>query len=177
MLLACTHANAATVDCDGEPTRVLQPAAHAATDARAYWLDDARIRWPKQPADARYRLVASAAAGLRAQPGKPVAGADRAFVLDAASTVPEASAERFGFVGDGASLALPDDARAALRELLRGQVLLVREDARGNVADATYLQTPGALDVLYAAADSDPSPLGATPGRGATANTDRLSAC
>ena len=168
MLLACTHAHAATADCDGEPARVLQPVAHAATDARAYWLDDAHIRWPKQPADARYRLVASAAAGLRAERAKPVAGADRSFVLAAASAVPEALAERFGFVGDGASLVLPGDARAALRELLRGQVLLVREDARGNVADATYLQTPGALDVLYAAADSDPAPLGATPGKGAT---------
>ena len=59
-------------------------------------------------------------------------------------------------------------ARSGLRDLLRGQAMLVREDARGNVVDATYLQTPGALDALYAAAADDRSPLGATPGDGTT---------
>ena len=169
LLLAASGGASADIDhCDGDSPPVLQPVAHAATDARAYWLDDARIRWAGQPVDARYRLVASTTAQLRIQAGVPVAGADQAYALSASTDVPAEVAARFRFVGDGATLALPQDARAGLRALLRGQVLLVREDARGNVIDATYLQTPGALDALYAEAANDRAPLGATPGGGST---------
>ena len=168
LLVVCGNVHAATDACDGDGVRVLQPVAHQAIDARAYWLDDARIRWPGQPADARYRLVVSAAAGLQVERGKPVAGADRSHRLSLSSEVPDDVAARFRFVGDGATLALPDDGRSRLRDLLRAQAMLVREDARGNVVDATYLQTPGVLDAVYAAAAGDRAPLGATPGDGTT---------
>jgi pullulanase/glycogen debranching enzyme len=163
LLATCGPAHAAIADCDGDSVRLLQPVAHKATDARAYWLDDSRIRWPGQPADARYRLVTSASAGLKVEHGRPVAGADHSHVLLPASEAPDPIALRFRFIGDGATLALPDDGRSGLRDLMRGQAMLVREDMAGNVVDATYLQTPGALDVLYAAAADDHPPLGATP--------------
>ena len=168
LLAVCGNTYAATDACDGDGVRVLRPVAHTATDARAYWLDDSRIRWPGQPADARYRFVTSTSAGLRVERGRPVAGADRSHALSSSNDVPDDVAARFRFIGDGATLALPDDARPGLRELLRGQAMLVREDARGNVVDATYLQTPGALDALYATAADDRAPLGATPGDGTT---------
>jgi pullulanase len=168
LIAVCGNTYAAIDACDGDSVRVLQPVAHKATDARAYWLDDTTIRWPKQPVDARYSLVVSASAHLQVEPGKPVAGADHSHALLPASEVPDDIAARFRFVGDGATLALPSDAHAVARELLRGQVLLVREDAQGNVAEATYLQTPDALDALYAAAADDRAPLGATPGGGTT---------
>ena len=47
-----------------------------------------------------------------------------------------------------------------LRELHRQQLLLVQEDADGRVLRATRLQSPGALDALYAAAAD--AELGAT---------------
>ena len=164
----CGPAHAAIADCDGDSVRVLQSVAHKAVDARAYWLDDTRIRWPGQPGDARYRLLTSASAGLQVERGKPVSGADRSDALLASGHLPGDVARRFRFVGDGATLALPVDVHAHLRGLLRGQALLVREDAGGNVVDATYLQMPGALDALYAAAADDRVPLGASPGGGAT---------
>lgn len=168
LLAVCGTARAGIEDCNGDVARVLQPVAHAATDARAYWLDDTRIRWPGQPADARYRLVASASAALVVERGKPVAGAERSHALHPSDALPQKLVERFRFVGDGASLELPIEAKAGVRELLRGQVLLVREDARGNVVDATYLQAPGALDALYAEAGDDRAPLGASPNGDAT---------
>jgi len=168
LLAVCGNAHAAADACDGDGIRVLQPVAHKATDARAYWLDDTRIRWPGLPANARYRLVASTSAGLQVERGKPVKGADRAYILSVADSVPAATAARFRFVGAGATLALPEDARAGLRDLLGSQALLVREDAHGNLVDATYLQSPGALDALYGVAVDDAAPLGATPVGGAT---------
>ncbi|HWS77881.1 MAG TPA: alpha-1,6-glucosidase domain-containing protein [Thermomonas sp.] len=160
--------HAAGIDCDGPPATTLHPVAYAATDARAYWLDADTIRWPGQPVDARYRLVASSTAGLRVEKGTPIEGAQHSSALLPADGVPAGAAERFRFVAAGADLTVPDAARASLRDWLTGQVLLVQEDAQGRVLEATYLQTPGALDALYAAADRDRSPLGATPGDGAT---------
>ena len=168
LLAVCGNAHAAIDACGGDGVRVLQPVAHTATDARAYWLDDSRIRWPGQPAEARYRLVASASAALQVERGKPVAGVDHSHALLPVSDIPDEIAVRFRFIAEGATLALPDDARSGLRDLLRSQVMLVREDAQGHVVDATYLQTPGALDALYAAAADDRAPLGATPSGGTT---------
>ena len=84
-----------------------------------------------------------------------MSGADRFVALNAVKAeLPTALAERFRFIGDGLRLqwAASDDVR--VDELLRGQVLLVREDAQGRVLDVTALQTPGALDDLYAGAES-----------------------
>src|SRR5690606_36524694 len=84
-----------------------------------------------------------------------------------AAPLPPALAERFGFIGAGPVLALPPTGVARLPELLRGQLLLAREDASGGVLDATSLQVPGALDDLYASADAIDD-LGAQPGDDAT---------
>lgn len=154
------HAYAPGIDpraaCDAVDTAtVLQPAAEPARDARAYWLDRHLIQWPGVAVDGRFRLYVSATAALRAAPGRAVSGADRFVALHAVKAeLPAALAERFRFIGDGLRLqwAASDDVR--VDELLRGQVLLVREDAQGRVLDVTALQTPGALDDLYAAAES-----------------------
>ena len=45
MLLAAPL-QAASLDCDGVAATTLQPAEYRATDARAYWLDAAHVRWP-----------------------------------------------------------------------------------------------------------------------------------
>ena len=163
---AALPALAATSDCDGAGARTLHAAAYAATDARGYWLDAGTIRWPKMPAGSRYRLYASADAGLKVERGQSVRGADAAVALEPAARLPEDLAARFRFAGTGVELQLPLDQRARLPGLLRGQLLLVQEDAQGRVLDATYLQSPGALDALHAAADG--AHLGATPRDGET---------
>ena len=167
-LLIAGPAFAATADCDGSAASTLRPVVYAANDARAYWLDAGTIRWPRMPADARYRLHASSDAGLSAERGKAVHGADVVLVLERAKPIDPSIASRFGFTGTGADLRITAGDESRLRALLTGQLLLVQEDAQGRVLDATYLQTPGALDDLYAAADRDRSPLGASPGDGAT---------
>ena len=155
------HAYAPHAACDAIDTAtVLHPAAEPARDAHAYWLDRHLIQWPSvavdgHAVDSRFRLYTSATAALRAEPGRAVSGADRFVALNAVKAkLPSKLAERFRFIADGVRLqpAASDDVR--VDELLRGQVLLVREDAQGRVLDATALQTPGALDDLYASAES-----------------------
>ena len=166
LVMAPPVASASIAACDGPLAQTLQPAAHSASDARAYWLDAETIRWPGMPASARYRLHASSNGTLQAVPGRAVAGG-RAIGLDQARTSQGAPA-RFRFTGEGVQLVLPAGARKQLPDLLRGQLLLAREDDRGRVLDATYVQLPGALDALYAEADTDPAPLGAVPASDAT---------
>ena len=165
-LLATAPVQAAIADCDGDIARTLHPVAHAATDARGYWLDAGTIRWPNMPATAGYRLYASADARLQVVAGQPVRGADASIVLEPVSALADALAERFRFTGAGVELRVPEHDRPRLRRLLTQQLLLVREDAHGHAIEATYLQAPGALDALYAAADG--AVLGAMPHGDAT---------
>ncbi len=157
LLLASFPAFAASPGCDGASTFALHQSSYKATDARAYWLDDHTIRWPGQAGAARYRLLASTNAGLRVQQGANADGADQVVTLQATGMPDGDNAHRFKWIGDGVDLALPAATHALLRELLTTQVMLVREDAHGRVMDATYLQTPGALDALYTNADDDRS--------------------
>ena len=151
-------------DCDARDTvRVLQRAVQAEGDARAYWLDARHLRWPGAPRAGRTRLYASAHGALHAAVGAPVAGADRVIDLLPATALPGPLRQRFAFAGDGPAWALPAADAAQAKALLRGQLLLVREDARGRVLEATGLQSPGALDALYAPAADALDDLGVTP--------------
>jgi pullulanase/glycogen debranching enzyme len=156
--LAPAQALAATARsvCDdrdaGSAAVLLQPAA-ASFDARAYWLNRALISWPGQPGQDRYRLYFSASAQIRAQPGAVVNGAGGSLALEVDSQpLPTTLAERFRFVGKGVHLRLKPADQARLGALLTVQLVLVHEDGAGIVLDATALQSPGALDDLYAAA-------------------------
>ncbi|MEL1264794.1 alpha-1,6-glucosidase domain-containing protein [Pseudoxanthomonas putridarboris] len=164
MLLPCSplaHAKATLADCDAAAfATTLQPSASATVDAtaQAYWLSADRIRWPGTSPQGRYRLYHSAVAALVAQPGRSVVGADGHLVLESATTAPgDGIAQRFGFVPAGADLRLGAQDRKRLADLLRQQIVLVREDASGRVLAATAVQHPGALDDLYAAAVQAPS--------------------
>lgn len=142
-------------DCDAPGVaRVLQPAVQPLGDARAYWLDAQRLRWPRAAREGRTRLYASAQGSLRASVGARVSGADRTIDLLPDSTLPSTLRQRFAFAGDGPEWMLPQAESAQAKALLRGQLLLVREDTDGRVLDATRIQTPGALDALYAQADA-----------------------
>ncbi|HRQ66355.1 MAG TPA: DUF3372 domain-containing protein, partial [Xanthomonadaceae bacterium] len=131
-------------------------------DARAFWLDGHTLRWPGKSGAGRYRLHHAARGGIVANIGATASGADG--VLDLVTFAGELAAQtiaRFAWVGEGVTLAVPGD--APMRELLRGQLLLVQEDPQGRVLDATRVQHAGALDDLYAAA-GDVEDLGAQVG-------------
>lgn len=143
--------------CDADFQTLLQaaPKAMAALPAQAVWLNRQVLRWPAAAAEGRYRLYHAAAGQIVATPGAPVIGADGALALDVHTTaLPAAAAERFKWVGPGATLAVAAADLPLLPALHRGQLVLVHEDAQGRVLQATGTQIAGALDELYAAADA-----------------------
>ncbi len=144
---------AALADCDAAAhATVLSAAARSETDARAYWIGAGFLKWPQQRTEpGRYRLYHSGTGQLRATKGQRVAGADGNISVDIPDNLP-ATTLRYDFTGAGVELAVMRDDLGKVPSLLTAQVLLVREDDSGRVLDATYVQTPGALDELYARA-------------------------
>ncbi|HJW46503.1 MAG TPA: pullulanase-type alpha-1,6-glucosidase [Lysobacter sp.] len=156
LLLAPAAALATPAACDAPAYATgLHVAAHTATDARAYWLDAQFLKWPGSSGPGGYRIYYSAQARLRAERGQRVRGADGSIEVGVPDTLPASLFERFGFVADGVELAVARKDLAKVARFLTGQMLLVQEDEAGRVLDATYVQTPGALDALYAAAERD----------------------
>jgi len=129
--------------------------------SQAYWLSRDLLTWPGQTAGGRYRLYHSAQAQLVLAVGSAVQGADGALDLQGVSDGPAVGIQkRFKFIGAGSLLGVAGKDQPRLAELLRQQLVLVKEDEAGRVLDVTQLQTPGALDDLYAAAAQVPD-LGA----------------
>ncbi|PND36272.1 DUF3372 domain-containing protein [Paucibacter aquatile] len=160
---ACDSADAATV---------LQQAAMAAPEARAFALSPALLQWPGQslaPGE-RAALLASARGGMQVKFGAAAHGVEQRveLALSEAQLLPEL-AQRFKYLesfGPGLRLALSAADQARLPQLLRGELLLVKEDAAGQVLAVTGLQTPGALDALYADAAEAADELGAVVKKG-----------
>jgi pullulanase len=124
-------------------------------DARAYWLNRSLIQVPKGSVSGTWKLYHAANGQIKAEKDRAVTGADGSITLDVFSgTVPQAVADRFRFVGAGLVLEVRSADRPQLPELLKKQLVLVQENAAGEVQNATTAQVPGALDDLYAAAGS-----------------------
>jgi pullulanase-type alpha-1,6-glucosidase len=172
-----TAAAQAPADCDAAaPWRTLQalpassaPAAPgvagAAPEARALWLGRSLLRWPQVAVEGaagpvRFRLLHAARGGVVASAGAAARGFDRALALSPhTGVVPQAAA--FAWAGEGATLAVAPRDVPRLPALLRGELVLVQEDAQGRVLQATRVQHAAALDDWYASAESLPD-LGAT---------------
>ncbi len=162
-------ANAAPGACDAGHETLLVPSPSGRGEARAAWLDARRLRWAGVSAgDGAIRLLHSKRGQLSLFVGERASGSDGAITLDAVQALPPTlSTQRFAHIGPGLTLAVRAADRKRLREWHRGQMLLVQQDDKGRVLRATALQSAGALDELYAAAEGV-SDLGATPRRNGT---------
>ncbi len=143
----CTQPESAT-------TLHATPGNHPAPEARAFWLDRQRIQWPGAPANARaYRLYHSSTAQIGLSNGRLSGSSEGSLLLSVdTSALPADLAIRFKFIGNGPRLRISDADIPRLPALLRSQLLLVAQDARGREIQSTVVQLPGALDDLYAAA-------------------------
>jgi pullulanase len=152
------QSNAELLDaCNGSQfATTLLPEKQKVTDARAIWLSPSLIQWPKVNTDAsdRFAMYLSRTGALQFSIGKAAEGFDaRLALVPRNGALPSEVTERFMYLEPGALLNLTIDSRITLDDLLRGQVIIAREDAAGRVIDVTTLQTPGAIDERYASAE------------------------
>jgi len=138
-------------DAAGDPADPGTVRVASTTDARAVWLSRGLVRWPGADTTGAFRLYHSATGQIVARAGAPVTGADGALALSVVTgPLPPAIAERFKFVGAGATLAVADP--AALDAVIADQLVIVQEDAAGGVLGATTGQLAGLLDDRFHAA-------------------------
>ena len=147
-------------DCEAGHAQMLAPAPEAsqAMDARALWLDATRLRWPQAEAAARTRLLHSATGQVQAVAGQAATGWDAALNLQTFTLgLPAGVLQRAAWFGPGPHWAVAAADRHRLRNLHRGQLVLVQEDSQGQVLRATAVQHAAALDALYARAETAPA--------------------
>jgi pullulanase len=163
-LLSLPAAAASTAACNAGHETLLLASPTGEGQARAAWLDAHHLRWADVSAgDGPIRLLHTRRGGLSLFASEPPRGMDSVLTLDAVDALPPTpQAQRFSHIGPGVTLAVRAADRARLRELHRGQLMLVQQDERGRLLRATAVQAAGALDDLYAAAGSVAG-LGATP--------------
>ncbi len=142
--------------CNGKDFQmVLSPSepSDAQREVRAIWLNRRLIKWPGAVASEKVRLYHSTTARIEAESGSAVRGADGWLTLDDfAGEVPVDIARRFKYVAAGRLLSVREVDLKRLPGLLKGQLVLVNEDATGKTIDATALQSAGVLDDLFAGA-------------------------
>ncbi|MGN6528549.1 MAG: alpha-1,6-glucosidase domain-containing protein [Burkholderiaceae bacterium] len=137
------------------------------TDARAVWLNSTLLQWPRVFAGNPVKLYWSMNGQIQATLGQKITGADGSIALDPyTDAVPTAAATRFKWVGAGGVFAVRASDVAKLKRLHTAQLLAVQEDATGAVQNATATQIAGAMDELYAAAQT--ATMGTTITHGTT---------
>ncbi len=139
---------AALADCNSPDLwRVLKASAPAA-QADAVFMDRQRIRWPGvAAADSRFTLE----------------GPGFQHDLTRAGTAPPAAlVSHHAYLGKGTDLQLPAAALRQLPRWLQGPMLISERGPQNDLRRQAGLQTAGALDDLYAAAETGPN-LGAGP--------------
>lgn len=171
-LLAGTGAGTASAASPTDETdlesRIVPKASPGRLEARAAFLDRRLLRWPGSGGSGIFKLYYSPDAGIQALPGRKVEGAAGSLALEAIEGgLPPAQEARFRYLGPGPTLSLREADLPRLPDLLRQQLVLVREREGGIVQEATRLQLAPALDDLYAEASKVPD-LGVTVGRGGT---------
>lgn len=143
-------------DCDSAEFQTVLRASPMGSrlESRAYWLNRQLAQWPGLDTSGNFKLYYSASGQLLATEGAAVRGADGALSLDVfQGRLPATLARRFKFVADGVLLSVRPMDLARLPALQQQQLVLVQEDAEGQVSHATTLQLAGALDDLYARAE------------------------
>lgn len=121
-------------------------------DARGYWLAPNKLAFAGN-AGATYKLAVAENAGITASGATGIEGEDSELDLTVAGTVSADPAlkDRFPHLGSLLVLTLSDADAAKAKDILDAQLVLARYDS-GKLTDATYLQTAGVLDSLYAEA-------------------------
>lgn len=151
-------ASTASVDvdaCNAEAFEtILQSNAHS-SEARAVWLNRRLAQWPGVQAQEgkQFRLYYSAAGKLGVSVGSQVSGADGALSLDVfRGAVAPALGTRFKFVAKGLVLTIRDADLGRMQGVHQQQMILVQENASGEVLQHTGVQIAGAMDDLYSSA-------------------------
>lgn len=137
---------------------VADPPLAGTGESRAHWIDADTIAWPARlgdvSGDTTWQLYGSPDAALTIA-GDEVSGGDPIDLTRIAGGLTDQQKERFPALADYLALRVEDADRAAVADLLRGQLRVAQRDSDGSLTAFTGVQIPGVLDDLYAAEVTD----------------------
>ncbi len=143
---------------------VADPPLAGTGEWRAHWIDAETIAWPSRLGDVddatTWQLYGSPDAGLVVADGE-VSGGEPVALARVAGGLTAEQRERFPALAEFIALRVDGVNRAAVAELLRGQLRVAQRDGDGVLTAFTGVQTPGVLDDLYAGDVADDA-LGVT---------------
>ncbi|WP_020408035.1 pullulanase-type alpha-1,6-glucosidase [Hahella ganghwensis] len=116
---------------------------------RGHWLNADQLVW--QYTDNRassFKLLASSSASMVVE-DNVLTGADLVFELVPGEALSEVSQAKFRHLADWPVLSVTA-MDSEIRSALQGQLILASYDADGHLLEATYVQTPGVIDELFA---------------------------
>jgi pullulanase-type alpha-1,6-glucosidase len=135
-----------SIDVAGAPKGNIQ-------QARAHWVSGELLVWkPKVvglPTDAVFQLHHDPT-GAMTLGTTGVSGGQSIPLTVEQPGLPAHLAAKFPHLAGKPVLRLAEAALIQVKDILKGQVVLSVKDAQGNLLDATSVQLPGVLDVLYA---------------------------
>jgi pullulanase len=128
-----------------------QPPRHVGdvAKARAHFVARDTIAWPGADPGNTFRLYYAPTGGITSGDTGVAGGQSLALAVDGAGLAPAILA-KFPALAGAVALKIGNADLAGVPALLRGQLVVARFDAGGNLLDATALQIPGVLDDLYA---------------------------
>ena len=117
-------------------------------ESRAHFIDARTLAWNAGSDDARFALHHSADASLRLT-GEGIEGGEALALEVIPGGLDAEQRARWPHLAGYRALRLPELPRAALAQILRGQIALAARSADDAPLDATGVQIPGVLDALY----------------------------
>ncbi len=137
---------------------VTDPPLAGTGESRAHWIDADTIAWPADLGSTtatQWELYASAEASLAVADGAVTGGSDPVALTKVDGGLTDEQAARFPALAGYTALRVEDQDRAAVAELLRGQIAVAQRSESDVLTAYTGVQIPGVLDDLYAEAVAD----------------------
>ncbi|SIT86829.1 pullulanase-type alpha-1,6-glucosidase [Microbacterium sp. RU33B] len=137
---------------------VTDPPLPGTGESRAHWIDADTIAWPADlgsSAATEWQLYSSAEASLAVADGAVTGGDDPVTLTEIDGGLTDDQKARFPALAAYTALRVDGQDRAAVAELLRGQLKVAQRSASGALTAFTGVQIPGVLDDLYADGVSD----------------------
>ena len=137
------------------------------TEAKAYWVDERTLLWPRVDGAGEFRLYFASQGGISAD--EAIANADGYFALNviANEQLPDDLQQRYQYLNKPYTvLQLQNLPEVFIKRVLKSQLVIAHFDSDGVLNDASSVQTAGVIDALYADAAKNEQ-LGVKAGNGA----------
>ncbi|WP_019614813.1 pullulanase-type alpha-1,6-glucosidase [Psychromonas ossibalaenae] len=123
--------------------------------AYAHWVDANTLLWDQAKSAAKVEIYHSKAVDIKFSTTSQTISGGTVITLDD-GTASDSVKAKFPHIKDNAAFSVPGNA-AAIKDVLKGQLIAVARNEKGEITALTKIQIPGVLDALYTGSDDESS--------------------